>query len=226
MLRQADKAAVTRTSLKLSVFALLMFAFCFWVLPPLYDLFCEVTGINGKTSNTPYQAVSAEVDTSRTVKVKFIATKNVNMPWAFAPETFSIDVHPGESVITSFIAQNPTMSYMAGQAVPSMAPKNATDYFHKTECFCFNQQILAPGEEAKLGLQFIVDHDLPKAVKTITLSYTLFDVTKNAQKNIEQKQLKQNQAYISQAAIGRIAGKEGSNINTPNVRAQRSIANL
>lgn len=75
---------------------------------------------------------------------------------------------------------------MAGQAIPSMAPKNAVDYFHKTECFCFNQQILAPGEKADLGLQFIVDQDLPKAVETITLSYTLFDVTDRMEESIEQ----------------------------------------
>jgi len=177
MLRKADAKAVRKTSYYLVVLAVAMFAFCFWVLPPLYDLFCEVTGINGKTSDTPYVTVSSEVDTSRTITVKFIATKNAHMPWGFEPETFSIDVHPGEAVVTNFNAFNPTENYMVAQAVPSMAPKNATNYFHKTECFCFDQQILAPNEEAKLGLRFIVDQDLPKAVKSITLSYTLFDVT-------------------------------------------------
>lgn len=205
MLRKADAIAVRRTSLKMVTLAIGMFAFCFWVLPPLYDLFCEVTGINGKTSSTPYVAVSNEIDTSRTVRVKFIATKNAEMPWGFAPETFSIDVHPGESIVTSFLAQNPTANYMAGQAVPSMAPKNATDYFHKTECFCFNQQILAPGEEAKLGLQFIVDQDLPKGVKTITLSYTLFDVTESAEDNInKQRQAKKLASHMDHASPARI----------------------
>jgi len=182
----AEKRAVRLTVGKLSLLAVAMFAFCFWVLPPLYNLFCEVTGLNGKTSSKPYTAISAEVDTSRTVRVKFIATKNINMPWDFEPSVFSVDVHPGEAVVTHFVAQNPTLHYMAGQAVPSMAPKNAIDYFHKTECFCFNQQILAPGETADLGLQFIVDQALPKAVKTITLSYTLFDVSDAAQQDIEQ----------------------------------------
>ena len=186
MSSSAEKRAVRLTVGKLSLLAVAMFAFCFWVLPPLYNLFCEVTGLNGKTSSKPYTAISAEVDTSRTVRVKFIATKNINMPWGFEPSVFSVDVHPGEAVVTHFIAQNPTSHYMAGQAVPSMAPKNAIDYFHKTECFCFNQQILAPGETADLGLQFIVDQALPKAVKTITLSYTLFDVSDAAQQDIEQ----------------------------------------
>lgn len=216
MLRKADALAVRSTTIKMVLLAIAMFAFCFWVMPPLYNLFCEITGINGKTSSTPYTAVSAEIDTSRTVRVKFIATKNAAMPWGFAPETFSIDVHPGESVVTNFVAENPTGLYMAGQAVPSMAPKNATDYFHKTECFCFNQQILAPGEEAKLGLQFVVDQALPKAVKTITLSYTLFDVTESATEKIQ----KQRQANGGQTGMDEQAMLNDS------AAVQRSIANL
>jgi cytochrome c oxidase assembly protein subunit 11 len=186
MSSDAEKRAVKLTVGKMTLLAIAMFAFCFFVLPPLYNLFCEVTGLNGKTSSKPYSAVSSGVDSSRTVRVKFIATKNINMPWEFEPSVYSIDVHPGEAAITHFVAQNPTGQYMAGQAVPSMVPKNAIDYFHKTECFCFNQQILAPGETADLGLQFIVDQDLPKAVKTITLSYTLFDVSEAAEEDIEQ----------------------------------------
>ena len=78
---------------------------------------------------------------------------------------------------------------MIGQAVPSMVPHNATDYFHKTECFCFHQQALAPKEEAELGLQFIVDQDIPKAINAIVLSYTLFDVTENMPELVKQKEL-------------------------------------
>lgn len=223
MLHKADAKAVRRTTYKMLLLALAMFAFCFWVLPPLYDLFCEVTGINGKTSSTPYVAVDTEVDTSRTVRVKFIATKNASMPWGFAPETFAIDVHPGEAVITNFIAENPTATFMAGQAVPSMAPKNATDYFHKTECFCFNQQILAPGEKAKLGLHFIVDQDLPKAVKTITLSYTLFDVTEASKNEIEQRRSKNEHSELEQVQNFELREKSEPVALT---RAQPKFANL
>lgn len=205
-----DKHAIRSTTAKLLVFAMVMFAFCMWVMPPLYTLFCELTGLNGKTDSTPYTVVNAEVDTSRTVRVKFIATKHTSMPWAFAPDVFSIDVHPGQAVDTKFLAHNPTKSFMAGQAVPSMAPKNATDYFHKTECFCFNQQILAPGETAELGLQFIVDQALPKAVKTITLSYTLFDVSESSEESIEQ--VRQAKSLV------------GMDQSVPS--AERSIANL
>lgn len=186
MAESNEKRANKITTLKLTALAVVMFVFCFWVLPPLYTLFCEVTGINGKISDSSYQAISAGVDESRTVRVKFIATNINDMPWDFAPQSFSLDVHPGEAITTAFLARNLTGQYMAGQAIPSMAPKNAIAYFHKTECFCFEQQILAPGEDAELGIQFIVDQNLPKAVNTITLSYTLFDVSDRMQDDIEQ----------------------------------------
>ena len=170
------EANISKTIFKLTGLAIGMFAFAMWVMPPLYTLFCEVTGLNGKTGGK-YEAVSAEIDTSRTVKVQFIGTNSANMSWGFEPESFSMDVHPGQSTVTFFKASNPSQNIMVGQAVPSVAPSSASSYFLKTECFCFNQQVLGPNEEANLGLQFIVDQALPKAVKTITLSYTLFDVT-------------------------------------------------
>ncbi|VUD64154.1 Cytochrome c oxidase assembly protein CtaG [Thalassocella blandensis] len=181
-----EKQNNTKTVAKLAVFGVCMFVFAIWVMPPLYTLFCEVTGINGKTKGK-YEAVAAEVDTSRTVSVKFVASNNEGMPWEFAPETFTMKVHPGEAITTNFIAKNLTENIMVGQAVPSMVPNNATDYFHKTECFCFNRQALAPGEEAKLGLQFIVDQELPRAIHTIILSYSLFDVTEISPDDVESK---------------------------------------
>lgn len=171
---------------KLGILAVAMFAFCLFVMPPLYTLFCEITGINGKTKGKyEYTAVPAQVDTSRLIKVKFVAANNKNMPWEFKPSEFEIEVHPGEAVTTFFDAFNPTQKDMVGQAIPSLVPKNAVSYFNKTECFCFNQQVLTAGERAKLGLQFIVDQEVPKNVKTIILSYTLFDVTARMPEAIE-----------------------------------------
>lgn len=181
-----EKRAIRITALRSTALVVAMFAFAMWVMPPLYTLFCEVAGINGKTGGQ-YTPVSADVDTSRTVEVRFVATKNDNMPWAFKPRDYSLQVHPGESVVTHFFAANPTSQIMVGQAVPSMVPHNATDYFHKTECFCFNQQTLGPGEEAELGLQFIVDQEMPKGVTSIILSYTLFDVTASAPEAVKHK---------------------------------------
>lgn len=153
-----------------------MFVFAIYVMPPMYDLFCEVTGLNGKTGGR-YQATESIVDTSREITVQFLATNNESMPWAFKPQLQSIKVHPGEEVEVRYLATNPTSSTMVAQAVPSVVPFKAAEYFHKTECFCFNQQPLDGGESAELPLRFIVDQDVPKQVHTITLSYTLFDIT-------------------------------------------------
>lgn len=161
---------------KLLAGAVAMFVFAIFVLPPIYDVFCEVTGLGGKTGGQ-YVAREAKIDESRTVRVQFVATNNGAMPWEFKPLVDEISVHPGQAVPVRFWARNPTGEAMVGQAIPSVTPMNAARYFLKTECFCFNQQPLAAGEGAELPLVFIVDQDLPAAVQTITLSYTLFDVT-------------------------------------------------
>lgn len=161
---------------KLSLVAAGMFAFVFVVMVPLYDLFCEVTGLNGKTSG-PYQAEQIVIDESRTIKVQMMANNNAGMAWEFGPRMTEVEVHPGESVQIFYDATNPTSKDMVAQAVPSVLPFRAAGYFHKTECFCFNQQPLAAGDTAEMPLVFIVDPALPRNVSTITLSYTLFDVT-------------------------------------------------
>jgi cytochrome c oxidase assembly protein subunit 11 len=164
---------------KLGATVVVMFVFAIFIMPPLYDLFCDVTGLNGKTG----EAISVEkangfgVDTSRTIKVQFLATNNENMPWEFRPQIPSVNVHPGETMVVNYFAANHTAADMVAQAIPSLVPFKAANYFHKTECFCFNQQPLAAGKSAELGLSFIVDVEIPDHIKTITLSYTLFDIT-------------------------------------------------
>ncbi len=167
---------VRKTIYKSIAGAAVMFLFAIFVMPPLYDVFCEVTGIGGRTSGQ-YTAEVAGVDTSRTVRVQFVTTNNADMPWEFAPAIHEVRVHPGEPTPVTFRAHNITGMDMVGQAIPNVTPFNAANFFHKTECFCFNNQPLAAGEEADLPLVFIVDPDLPRAVNTITLSYTMFDIT-------------------------------------------------
>lgn len=173
---------VRKTTLKLLVTVVAMFGFAMFVMPPLYDVFCEIVGIGGKTEG-PYRYADKQpdgrqvVDTNRQVKVQFVATNNGSMPWQFSPVDYQVRVNPGASTSVEFYAKNPTSRDMIAQAVPNITPANAAKYFHKTECFCFNRQPLKAGEEANLGLVFIVDPDLPAGVNTITLSYTLFDVT-------------------------------------------------
>ena len=173
---------------KLGVTVVAMFVFAIFIMPPLYDLFCDITGLNGKTADSAYQLDGTNelgVDTSRTIKVQFIASNNENMPWDFRPTIKTVEVHPGESTVIHYFAHNTTGKDMVAQAVPSLVPYKAATYFHKTECFCFNQQPLAAGESTELGLSFIVDLDIPKQVNTITLSYTLFDITEQ-QKSADQ----------------------------------------
>lgn len=167
----------TDTVAKLGAVAVAMFAFVFVVMVPLYNVLCDALGINGKTSSEAYTSVVAQVDESRSIKIQFVATNNDGMPWAFSPDVTEMVVHPGAANDTVFFAANPTPNSMIAQAIPSVSPSRAAEYFHKTECFCFEQQPLDGNSEAEMPLQFIVDQDIPADIKTITLSYTLFDVT-------------------------------------------------
>lgn len=186
--KQIDKG-VAWTATKLFVLAVIMFAFCFVVMVPLYDVLCSALGINGKTQGKFESAEQVTVDKSRTIKVQFVASNNAGMVWQFHVNDAVLEVHPGESVHTSFYAKNPTSSTMTAQAIPSLSPARATKYFHKTECFCFNQQTFAGHEEADMPLVFMVDTNIPEDINTITLSYTLFDVTNGFkhQDNIQDK---------------------------------------
>ena len=99
------------------------------------------------------------------------------MVWEFKPVADQLSVHPGSSREMRFIAYNPTDKPMTAQAVPSVSPSKAAAFFHKTECFCFTQQVLQPGERIEMPVRFIVDRDLPADVRHLTLAYTLFDIT-------------------------------------------------
>ena len=179
MLKLSNNPAID-TATKLVVVAVVMFAFVFVVMVPLYDVLCDALGINGKTSGQAYTSVPATVDESRTVTIQFVATNNEGMPWEFGPSTTAMKVHPGAVNDTVFYARNPMPQAMVAQAIPSVSPARAAEFFHKTECFCFNQQPLDGKTAADMPLQFIIDQDLPRDIKTITLSYTIFDVTEMA----------------------------------------------
>ncbi len=171
---------VLDTTAKLVGVAVLMFAFVFVVMVPLYNVLCDALGINGKTSGQAYTAVQSGVDEERLITIQFVATNNEGMPWEFRPGENVMKVHPGAANNTIFHAFNPMPQDMVGQAIPSVSPARAAEYFHKTECFCFNQQPLAGESAAEMPLVFIVDRELPRDIRTITLSYTIFDVTQMA----------------------------------------------
>lgn len=158
------------------IFAVGMFGFGF-ALAPLYNALCKNLGINGKTKDQPDAVSVAAIDKTRTVTVLFLATNNANLPWKFHPYRTSIEVHPGENTRVAYYAKNQSAKPMTVQAVPSVAPGIAARYLKKTECFCFARQTLKAGESMDMPLLFHLDRDLPKNVNTVTLAYTLFDVT-------------------------------------------------
>ncbi len=165
------------TVAKLCLMVIGMFGFGF-ALVPLYDLLCDITGLGGATGG-PYtfDAATTRIDKKRLVMVHFMTNTNAGMPWDFRAAKGGVRVHPGELTTVNFYVRNTTSRRMVGQAVPSVVPTVAADYFHKTECFCFTSQVLEPGEELEMPMRFIVDSQLPKNVQAISLSYALFDVT-------------------------------------------------
>jgi len=165
---------------KLAVVALVMVGFGY-AMVPMYKSICEALGINvlslserdvpGNSNATP---ANTQIDLSRTITVEFDA--NASGPWDFKPAKRYVDVHPGELTTVMYEFRNAQNRTMAAQAIPSYAPKQATPYFNKLECFCFNQYTLAAGESKQWPVVFVIDPKLPKDVKTITLSYTFFEV--------------------------------------------------
>jgi cytochrome c oxidase assembly protein subunit 11 len=162
---------------KLVVVVAMMFAFGY-ALVPIYRTICEALGVN-VIARTEQQGVSdapssTQVDLSRTVTVEFDA--NARGPWDFRPETARVEVHPGEVVTVMYEFRNRQDRTMAAQAFPSYAPQAAAPHFRKLECFCFTEHVLKPGEAKRWPVVFVVDRKLPKDVRTITLSYTFFEV--------------------------------------------------
>ena len=158
---------------RLLAFAVGMFAFGFFVLPPLYEVFCDITGFGGRTNTTAIAAVE-QPDLDRSIRVEFVTTVNEYAPWSFTADVDSMEVHPGKLYFATFSATNRAAESLVSQTVPSVAPISANAYFQKIECFCFTSQEFAANETRTLPLQFIVDPELPDYVDTITLSYTLF----------------------------------------------------
>lgn len=150
-----------------------MFGFGF-ALVPLYNVFCSLTGLNGKTANSAANIAGAKVDLTRKVRIEFVANLNENMPWSFKPTLRSMEVHPGQPNRISYIAENRTDNDMVGQAVPSVSPGLAASYLQKSECFCFTEQTLKAREKKEMPVIFIIDSSIPEDVHEMTLSYTFF----------------------------------------------------
>ncbi|MDH5513702.1 MAG: cytochrome c oxidase assembly protein [Gammaproteobacteria bacterium] len=159
---------------RLGIAAVVMFGFGF-AMVPLYNVFCDITGLNGKTGRIEAEAALGQaVDMEREVTVEFVVSVNSDLPWEIKPMVRQIKVHPGAVTEVKYAARNITGNTVIGQAVPSLVPGLASKYFNKTECFCFTQQTLAAGEYKEMPLRFVVDPALPKDVSSVALSYTFY----------------------------------------------------
>ncbi|MTV38318.1 cytochrome c oxidase assembly protein [Duganella radicis] len=160
---------------KLLVIAVVMFGFAY-ALNPFYRQICEALGLNVLTQKdgTVERPANTQVDLNRSVTIEFDG--NAQGPWRFRPTVNSMSVHPGELTTVMYEVVNTQKREMNAQAIPSYAPQSATPYFLKVECFCFKQQTLKANEARQMPVVFYIDPKLPKDVKTITLSYTFFEV--------------------------------------------------
>jgi len=177
----AQKKPVTKSFwIKLVFVPLAMFGFAF-ALVPLYDILCDVTGFNGRTTNSSYQNTSTyEVDESRLVTVDFTAAVAPGFPVNFKPQVNQMDVVPGKVYTMIFLAENRSDEFVVGQAVPSVAPSQAATHFKKLECFCFTRQEFKAHEPVEMPVRFVVEPALDGNVHNITLSYNFFRIQPDA----------------------------------------------
>jgi len=165
------------TTKRLYLLVLFMFGFGF-AMVPIYDVLCDVTGLNGKTGRLSVgEASTNTIDQDRMVTVEFDTNTNDKLPWSFAAKEYKLRVHPGEVSEAVFVVKNKTDRAIVGQAIPSVAPPQASLFFNKTECFCFTEQTLKAHEEREMKVRFVVDSKLPEKIETMTLSYTFFLAT-------------------------------------------------
>lgn len=168
-----DERARKVTALQLSGVVVLMASLSFAAVP-FYDWFCRVTGYGGTTTTA---AAPSDRILDRTIKVRFDASVDRDMPWTFRPMQREIEVRLGETALVFYEAVNPTDRPVAGTASFNVAPYSAGSYFAKIACFCFEMQVLQPGERVEMPVTFYVDPEIlqdreAKGLHTITLSYT------------------------------------------------------
>ena len=149
-----------------------------WASVPLYDLFCRVTGYGGYTN---VSEVESKIILDETITIRFDASLERDMPWEFMPVERQVEVKVGETALAFYEAYNPTSRPIAGSASYNVTPYGAGSFFNKIDCFCFQEQILQPGERVQMPVTFFVDPELvndkdAKFAKTITLSYTFYEI--------------------------------------------------
>ena len=170
-----------RLAIRLLAVTVAMFGFGY-ALVPLYDIVCDITGIGGRTGVvSEATAATGSVDSTRVVKVQFVATVSSALRWKFEGPGQPFEAHPGEVYEASFSASNLSNRPVVAQAVPSVTPVGAAAHFDKIECFCFTRQRLEPGETRDMPVRFVVNEEIPRRIGTLTLAYTFFEAEPAAQ---------------------------------------------
>ena len=168
-----EKSKIKRTTALLFFMTLLMFGFGY-AMVPLYDVFCEITGLNGKTVNVVSETNSISNVSDRVVRVQFDSNINGELPWRMKAKQGTMNVQPGKFYQAVYTVENMYNDDVIGQSIPSVMPGVASLYFKKSECFCFVNQLLEAGETKEMIVRFEVDKELPEDVDLLTLSYTFF----------------------------------------------------
>lgn len=159
---------------QLWLFAAGSLAFGF-ALVPLYNVICDVTGYGDRSKLQQAASVVEAPDKTRTITLELISTAPTFGSWEFRPLHTQLEIHPGRLYEAKFYARNLREHPITAQAIPSIAPLQATQYFRKTECFCFTPQKFAGGEARELSVRFIVDPKLPQTIDRLTLGYAMYD---------------------------------------------------
>lgn len=171
---QARRRANLRFGVRLAFVAVLFGGFGF-AMVPLYDAFCRITGLNGRTNTVAAEVTQYRVDERRTINVELLSHTMPGVDIELKSEQFSMKVHPGAIARANYVVHNKGSRTFVGQAVPSITPATATRHFQKIECFCFRQQTFGPGERRTLPVLFVISPEIDTDLRTVTLSYTFFE---------------------------------------------------
>ena len=169
----SEKTKIKKTTLMLFFVTLLMFGFGY-AMVPLYDVFCEITGLNGRTVNVVTENEKENIASDRIIRVQFDSNVNGDLPWRMKAKQTTMHVQLGKFYEAVYTVENMYNGDVIGQAIPSVMPGEGSLYFKKSECFCFVNQLLEAGETKEMVVRFEVDKDLPENVDLLTLSYTFF----------------------------------------------------
>jgi len=188
---KTDSKANARVASGAALMAFLMIGAAYASVP-LYDLFCRVTGYGGTTQVADIAPGAVNGEAARMITVRFDASLNRQLPWAFEAPDSAVELPIGESGLAFYSAKNLTDRQITGTATYNVSPDKAGYYFSKIDCFCFTEQALEPGQSVDMPVSFFVDPEIltdPEMddVKTITLSYTFFEAPNTVQNNTQQE---------------------------------------